>query len=144
MKLIPRDTMLDFDEIVEQFFNTGQSRGVARGGFFSPRVDIHECKDSYEISAEMPGIRKEDLDVTLENGVLTVEAEMHQDSEKEGGDERKVLRQERRYGKFTRSFNLGEDIREEDIDATFKDGVLTLTVPKAEPKQPVSHRIQIH
>ncbi|WP_428819507.1 Hsp20/alpha crystallin family protein [Microbulbifer sp. MCCC 1A16149] len=142
MKLIPRDTMLDFDEIVEQFFNTGQSRGESRSGFFTPRVDIHERKDCYEVSAEMPGIRKEDLDVTLENGVLTIEAEMHQHTE--GEEDRKVLRQERRYGKFTRSFNLGEDIREEDIDATFKDGVLTLTVPKSEPKEPVTHRIQIH
>jgi len=144
MKLIPRDTMLNFDDFVEQFFNPGQPRGESRSGFFSPRVDIRERKDSYEISAEMPGIRKEDLDVTLENGVLTLEAEVHQESQQEGDEEHRVLRQERRYGKFTRSFNLGEDIKEEDIDATFKDGVLTLTIPKAEPKKPVSHRIQIH
>ncbi|WP_226703496.1 Hsp20/alpha crystallin family protein [Microbulbifer elongatus] len=144
MKLIPRDTMLNFDDFVEQFFNPGQPRSESRSGFFSPRVDVHERKDSYEISAEMPGIRKEDLDVTLENGVLTLEAEVHEQSQEEGDEEHRVLRQERRYGKFTRSFNLGEDIKEEDIDATFKDGVLTLTIPKAEPKKPVSHRIQIH
>ncbi|WOX04139.1 Hsp20/alpha crystallin family protein [Microbulbifer pacificus] len=144
MKLVPRDTVLNFDDFVEQFFNTGQLSGESRSGFFTPRVDIHESKGNYQISAEMPGIAREDLEVTLENGVLTIEAEVHQkisEGEEEGG---KVLRQERRYGKFTRSFNLGGDIKEEDIDATFKDGVLTLTVPKAEPKEPVSHRIQIH
>lgn len=142
MKLIPRDKLLDFDEIVEQFFNTGQNVGESRSGFFTPRVDIHERKDHYEISAEMPGIRKEDLDVTLENGVLTVEAEVNQTAPQD--EDSRVLRQERRYGKFSRSFNLGEDIDENDIDATFKDGVLTLTVPKHEPKKPVSRRIQIH
>lgn len=142
MKLIPRDKLVDFDEIVEQFFNTGQNVGESRSGFHTPRVDISERKDHYEISAEMPGIRKDDLEVTLENGVLTIEAEMRQELPED--ESHRVLRQERRYGKFTRSFNLGEDINEEDIDASFKDGVLTLTVPKAEPKKPVSHRIQIH
>ena len=142
MKLIPRDKLLDFDEIVEQFFNTGQNVGESRSGFFTPRVDIHERKDHYEISAEMPGIRKEDLDVTLENGVLTVEAEVNQTAPQD--EDSRVLRQERRYGKFSRSFNLGKGIDENDIDATFKDGVLTLTVPKHETKKPVSRRIQIH
>ncbi|WP_288131837.1 Hsp20/alpha crystallin family protein [Microbulbifer sp.] len=142
MKLIPRDKMLDFDEIVEQFFSTGQEAGEARSGFHTPRVDINERKDHYEICAEMPGVRKEDLSVTLENGVLTVEAEMRRQVPE--NEEHRVLRQERRYGKFTRSFNLGKDVDEEDIDATFKDGVLTLTVPKAEPKKPASHKIQIH
>lgn len=142
MKLIPRDKLLDFDEIVEQFFNTSQNVGESRSGFFTPRVDIHERKDHYEISAEMPGIRRDDLNVTLEDGVLTIEAEVSQTTPQD--EDSRVLRQERRYGKFSRSFNLGEGIEESDIDATFKDGVLTLSVPKREPKKPVSHRIQIH
>ena len=142
MKLIPRDKLLDFDEIVEQFFNTSQDMGESRSGFFTPRVDIHERKDHYEVSAEMPGIRKEDLEVTLEDGVLTIEAEINQTIPQD--KDSRVLRQERRYGKFSRSFNLGEGIEEKDIDATFKDGVLSLTVPKVEHKKPVSHRIQIH
>lgn len=145
MKLIPRDVMLNLDEIVEQFFSTGQSMTESRSGVYSPKVDIHETKNGYEISAEMPGVNKEDLEVTLENGVLTVEAEMPEKSKAEEADnERRVLRQERHWGKFSRSFNLGEDIRQEDIDATFIDGVLTLSVPKAESKEPVSRRIPIH
>lgn len=143
MKLIPRDKLIDLDEIVEQFFNVGQTSGESRSGFFTPRVDIHERKDHYEISAEMPGIRKEDLDVTLENGVLTVEAEVNQKKDEQDESSR-VIRQERHYGKFSRSFNLGKDISEDDIDASFKDGVLTLKVPKVEPKKPASHKIQIH
>ncbi|WP_226664302.1 Hsp20/alpha crystallin family protein [Microbulbifer aggregans] len=142
MKLIPRDTLWDLDSVFDKLLTSSPTLSEAREGFFSPRVDIRETEGGYEISAEMPGVRKEDLNVTLENGVLSIEAEMQQE-DKEEKDSR-IVRQERRYGKFTRSFNLGEGVGEADIDASFQDGVLTLKVPKTEPKQPVSHRIEIH
>lgn len=141
MKLIPRDTLWDLDSVFDKLLTSGPALTEAREGFFSPRVDIRETESGYEISAEMPGVRKEDLNVTLEDGVLSIEAEMQQE-DKEEKDSR-IVRQERRYGKFTRSFNLGEGVSESDIDASFQDGVLTLRVPKTEPRQPVSHRIEI-
>ncbi|AMX03274.1 Hsp20/alpha crystallin family protein [Microbulbifer thermotolerans] len=85
---------------------------------------------------------KEHINVTLENGVLTLEAETHRENKEE--KEGRVIREERRYGKFLRSFNLGEDVSEKEIDANFKDGVLTLKVPKREEVQPQRKRIEIH
>ncbi|MFC6978164.1 Hsp20/alpha crystallin family protein [Microbulbifer taiwanensis] len=85
---------------------------------------------------------RDDINVTLENGVLTLEAEVHREEKEER--EGRVIRQERRYGKFMRSFNLGEDVSEEEIDASFKDGVLKLKVPKHEERQPQRKRIEIH
>lgn len=142
MSLIPRGSLLDLDNMFEQMMSPARTGGAGREGFFSPRIDVSESKDSYEISAELPGVNKDDINVTLENGVLTVEAEVHRETKEE--KEGKVIRQERRYGKFMRSFNLGDDVSEEEIDANFKDGVLTLKVPKHEERQPERKRIEIH
>ncbi len=142
MNLIPRDSLLNFDNFFDNYF--GPNRGLAENteGIFSPRVDIREAQKYYEVSAELPGVSKDDLTVTLENGYLTIEAETHQESKQE--KEGQIVRQERRYGKFIRSFNLNSDIKEKDIKASFKDGILTMKVPKVEPAQPKSHRIEIH
>ncbi len=109
---------------------------------FTPRVDIAEKKDHYELTAELPGVDKKDIDVTLDNGLLTISAESRFENKEE--KEGRLIRQERRYGKFVRSFNLGTDVKDKDIKAEFKNGLLTLTVPKTEEKSPVSKRIEIH
>jgi len=142
MSLIPRDSLFDFDNMFENFFQPSKYWRESGEGFFSPRVDIREGKKNYILSAELPGVSKEDLTVTLENGQLTIEAVMKQEEKEE--KEGRLVRQERRYGKFVRSFNLGGDVKEKDIDASFKDGILTLKVPKVEGRVPESHRIKIH
>ncbi|MFS1522959.1 Hsp20/alpha crystallin family protein [Microbulbifer sp. 2304DJ12-6] len=142
MSLIPRGSLLDLDNMIEQMLYPARAIGGEREGFFSPRIDVSERKNMYEISAELPGVGKDDISVTLENGVLTLEAEVHREvKEKQDGQ---ILRQERRYGKFLRSFNLGEEVRENDIDANFKDGILTLKVPKHEGQLPQRKRIEVH
>ncbi|WP_226642627.1 Hsp20/alpha crystallin family protein [Microbulbifer variabilis] len=142
MSLIPRGSLLDLDNMFEQMLSPSRAIGNEREGFFSPRIDVSEKKNRYEISAELPGVGKNDISITLESGVLTLEAEVHREikEEKDG----RILRQERRYGKFLRSFNLGEDVREDEIDANFKDGILTLTVPKHEGHPPQRKRIEVH
>lgn len=142
MSLIPRDSLFNFDNMFENFFTPSRSVMESGEGFFTPRIDIRETKKNYEVSAELPGVKKEDLKVTLENGMLTVEAETRFEERKE--EEGKLMRQERRYGKFVRSFGLESDIKEKDIDATFKDGVLTLKIPRREAKEPEVKRIEIH
>jgi len=128
---------------IDRFFGDSwpqqyESRG---GSFFAPRVDIKEANNHYEITAELPGVAKEDIHVHVKDGVLTLEAETSkEDKEEKDG---KVIRQERRYGKYMRSFNLGTDIQEEDIKASFKDGVLKLEAPKHVPKQPERRRISV-
>ena len=84
--------------------------------------------------ADVPGAKKEDIDVTLENGILTITAETKSEKEEKEGE--RVLRQERRYGKYVRSLRLGTQIDEKGVKANYKDGVLELTLPKAEEVKP--------
>jgi len=139
MSLIPRSNLFDIDRF---FGDSWPQQYESRGGsFFAPRVDIKEANNHYEITAELPGVAKEDIHVHVKDGVLTLEAETSkEDKEEKDG---KVIRQERRYGKYMRSFNLGTDIQEEDIKASFKDGVLKLEAPKHVPKQPERRRISV-
>lgn len=140
MNLVPRNSLFDFDNLLDHFW-TPQSGGSDVTSF-TPRVDIAEKKDHYELTAELPGVDKKNIDVTLDNGLLTISAESRFENKEE--KEGRLIRQERRYGKFVRSFNLGTDVKEEDIKAEFKNGLLTLNVPKTEEKSPVSKRIEIH
>ena len=137
MSLIPRNQLFDRDRFFDNFFAPFAGDTESAGAFLSPRVDISDKKDHFEISAELPGINKDDIHVTLKDGVLTLSAESQQEDKEE--KDGKIIRQERRYGKFVRSFNLGGEVEEDNISANFKDGVLTLKAPKlSEPK--VSHR----
>lgn len=141
MNLIPRNSLFDFDQTLENFWSPLLSRSSTSMSLM-PRVDVTDKKDHYEVSAELPGVDKKDIQLTLEDGVLTISAESRQENKEE--KDGKVIRQERRYGKFVRSFDLGSAVQEKDVKANFKDGVLTLSVPKVEPKAPASHRIEIH
>jgi len=142
MNLVPRNSLFDFDSLFENFWAPTHSRQDGCEVAFTPRVDVTERKDHYEVSAELPGIDKKDVEVTLDNGILSISAESkYEDKEEKEG---RLIRQERRYGKFVRSFNLGTDVKEKDIKAEFKDGLLKLRVPKVEEKAPVSKRIEIH
>lgn len=139
MNLVPRRSVFDVDSFFDNLWAPVQGAGAPTA--FSPRVDVKDKDDKVEISAELPGVKKDDIDVTLENGILTLTAESRQEDteEKEG----RVVRQERRYGKYMRSFDLGTGVKEDDIKANFADGVLTLTAPKAKERAPESRRIQI-
>lgn len=117
----------DFDDIFDDFW-----RPVRRdnGGAFAPAVDVSESDDEYYIRADLPGVKKEDLDVSFQDGVLTINAETK--SEKKEEKKGRVIRQERRYGKFVRSMRLGDTVNADKIKADYKDGVLNLVLPKAE------------
>jgi HSP20 family protein len=140
MSLIPRDSLFDLDNLFNHFWSPEISKEMT-ADFFSPRVDIKEKKGNYEITADLPGVSKDDLSVTLENGVLTIEASTEEEKTEE--EEGKVIRKERRSGKFMRSFHLGADVEESDIKANFKDGVLKLTVPTAEKHAAKAKRIDV-
>ena len=139
MSLIPRKSMFDLDRFFEDQWPRLTESDM--GNFFAPRVDIKEADDHYEITAELPGVAKEDIHVHVKDGILTLEAESSQEDKEE--KEGKVIRQERRYGKYLRSFNLGSDVHEDDIKASFKDGVLKLQAPKLVEKPAERRRITI-
>jgi HSP20 family protein len=111
-------------------------------GFFSPKIDITENNDHYTIVAELAGVDKDDLNVSLEDGVLTIEASMEKESTKK--EKGKVIRKERHTGSYLRSFNVGHSLAEADIDATFTNGLLELKVPKMEDTAHSVKRIEVH
>ena len=141
MPLVPRGSYFDLDKMFDNFLSPMQRTEQADAGFFAPRVDIHERADHYEICAELPGVQREDIHVELDDGILTITAESRRDQrdEKDG----RVIRQERRYGKYMRSFNLGGDIEDAAISASFENGVLRVSVPKAKEAKPRQRRIEI-
>lgn len=117
----------DFDDMFDDFW-----RPIRResGGAFAPAVDVTENDDAYHIRADLPGVKKEDLDISLQDGVLTINAETKQEKKEE--KEGRLIRQERRYGKFVRSMRFGDSVDADKIKADYKDGVLKLMLPKAE------------
>lgn len=104
-------------------------------------TDIVERTNEYEFKIDLPGFSKEDIEVEVENGNLKIHAKnVKTEEEKKEG---KMIRQERYYGEISRSFYIGEEIESNDIQATFEDGVLTLTVPKIETEKDKKKYIEI-
>ncbi len=98
-----------------------------------PAVDVRESDDAYVFTAELPGLAKDDVNITLEDSVLTLSGERRFEEEDEEKNYRRI---ERAYGTFSRSFTLPSQVDAEHISAKFKDGLLTVTVPKAELAKP--------
>ena len=98
------------------------------------KTDVREHEDCYEVDIDLPGFAKEDLNLSLENGYLTIQAQKGLNKEQKDEKTGKILRQERYAGSMSRSFYVGEDITEEDIKAKLENGVLSLQVPKLEAK----------
>ena len=107
------------------------------------KTDLKEHEDGYELSVDLPGFKKEQIELQLRNGYLTITAS--KGLEEEGKDKKgRIVHQERYSGSMSRSFYVGEHVTEEDVKATFEDGVLTLDFPKEEPKKlPERRSIQI-
>ena len=108
---------------------------------WAPSVDIEEVEDSYKIKADLPGVDKKDIDVKMENGILSIRGEKH--TETESGKGGKRHRTERFHGSFARCFTLPDSVQADKIDAGYKDGVLTLVIPKAEQSRPKSIDIKV-
>lgn len=134
--MIPREFTFDIDKLLNNFWMPFGKDTELESGVLAPRVDIKENKDHYVITAELPGVKKDDVNISLEDGMLTISAETkHEEKEEKEG---KLIRQERFFGRYVRSFNVGEGVQEKDIEADFKDGVLTLKTKKAaEEARPV-------
>ena len=114
----------------------------ATEGFFSPKIDITENGDHYTICAELAGVDKDNLNVSLDDGVLTIEASIEKEDNKK--EEGKVIRKERHTGSYLRSFTVGRGLSESDIDAKFHNGLLELKIPKAEYIEHLVKRIEVH
>ena len=138
--LTPFDKM--FDQMVEtQFPDITKSVGVKPyAGSAYPIVNVYEYDDKVGIIAEIPGLNKKQLEVSVEDGVLTIAGDKHSAFENDGA---KVLRRELKQSSFKRQFELGDLLDGENISANFKDGILSVEVPKLEQEQPKRHTVKI-
>ena len=138
--LTPFDKM--FDSMVEsQFPDIVKSVGVKPyQGSAYPKVNVYEYDDKIGIVAEIPGLNKKQLNVDVEDGVLTISGDKHSTFEDEGA---KVIRRELKQSSFKRSFELGEQLDGDNIAANFKDGVLSVSIPKVEPEKPKKTFVKI-
>ena len=116
-----------FDTLFDDFFTTD-----AQGTSSVMKTDIVEKDGNYELSIEMPGVKKEDIQMELKDGYLNVTASHNTDKEDKEG---RIIRKERVSGSYSRSFYVGEDIHIEDVKASFNNGELIVTVPKEAPKK---------
>ncbi len=122
-----------FNSIVDDLFKGFFVRPVAydgRAAVDAPRltVEVAEKGDAYQVTAELPGVKKEDIQVSIDGAQLTLSAEFRR--EKEAAEGERVLHSERVYGKVSRSFALPQELDEAKAEAKFRDGVLELTLPK--------------
>lgn len=104
------------------------------------KTDVREQENEYEVDIDLPGFKKDELNLQLENGYLSIMASKGLDKEHKDEKTGKLLRQERYAGSLSRTFYVGEDITEEDIKAKFEDGVLKLEIPKKDPKKAVEQK----
>ena len=118
-----------FDNLFDDFFTTG-----SQGTSSVMKTDIVEKDGNYELSIEMPGVKKEDIQMELKDGYLNVTAS-HNTNKEDKDKEGRIIRQERVSGSYSRSFYVGEDIHTEDVKASFNNGELIVTVPKEAPKK---------
>ncbi|MEM7500277.1 MAG: Hsp20/alpha crystallin family protein [Pseudomonadota bacterium] len=121
-------------------FQPFRAVGERVADWFSPRSDAADARDAYRIGLELPGVGQDDIDVELHDGVLVVKGEkkLERTEEKDG-----YFFSERQYGRFQRSFRLPVDAAPEGIAASFKDGVLTVTIPKVKEPEAVPKRIRV-
>jgi HSP20 family protein len=126
-------------QAAKQAVRVAQSAGSTADGAWMPAVDIREDAQAYYLSADLPGVNREDIHVELEEGKLTLSAERQPAKTGEGTE---VRWQGRRYGSFRRSFNLPRTVDADAISAEYKDGVLHVTLPKSEV--PTARQVNIN
>jgi HSP20 family protein len=124
------DLHRQMNRLFDDLFDGDQGTGSGQTLLTAPALEVHQTADKIEITAELPGVRQEDIDLTVEDGVLTLRGEKRstRTDEERGYSERS-------YGRFERSITLPSNIDEENCSADFKDGVLTIAMPKTADRQ---------
>ena len=129
-----------FDELMNKTFPTfKEETGVSFNQGAYPKVNVYEYDDKVGIVAEIPGLDKSNVSVDVEEDVLIISGDKH-GFDSDGG---KCITRELKQSAFTRSFNLGEYLDGNNVSAKFKDGMLSISIPKKEPEQPKKHSVKI-
>ncbi len=148
MNLIKWDPFRELEEMSSRLNRIfGRPRGSAEADSemmavanWMPSVDISETDDAYLIKGEIPGVKKEDVKVTIQNGMLTIQGERKQEKEEKN---KKFHRVECSYGSFARSFRVPDDADESAVKAEFKDGMLNVSLPKSAKAKPKSINVAV-
>jgi HSP20 family protein len=150
VKFNPMRDLVDFEREFSKMFNSFENRfGISRSkeedneyenAVWMPLTDIYEDKDKYTLKLDLPGIKKDDVKISFVDGKLSISGERSQESEHKDS---KCHRIERSFGRYYRSFNLPEHVQSDKINAEFKDGQLTISVPKAEEAKPKEIEIKV-
>ncbi len=145
MALIKWEPLREIEDMFDRYtramgWPSDRGQELMATGDWSPRVDISETDNEFLIKAEIPEVKKEDVKVSVDNGVLTIQGERKQEKEEKG---EKFHRVERRYGNFVRSFTLPNNVDETKVKATFKDGMLNLQMPKTAETKPKAIEVKV-
>lgn len=122
-------------------FEPFRSFGERVADWFAPRSEAKATNAHYEITVELPGVDKDDIDIQLHDGVLTVKGEKHSERKEEGEG---YFFSEREYGRFQRTFRLPGDVRDDQVSADFANGVLKIRVPKSAPEKEQARKIKVN
>ena len=127
------------DRMFEDSFVQPRTGWIAPSSVATLAIDVYETKDDVVVKAALPGIKPEELDVTITGNTLSISGESKEENEVK---DKNYIRQERRYGSFSRTVTLPNGLKGDKVDATFENGMLTLKIPKAEEIKPKSIKIQ--
>lgn len=131
----------EINRLFDNFFRGSvQDDGTFFSSVWAPAVDIAEHENEYVVKVELPGVSKDDVKVTLESNILTIRGEKKKEKEFKEDD---YHRMERSYGAFQRSFALPSSVKSDKIDAAYEDGILTVTLPKAEEAKPKQIEVKV-
>ena len=129
----PMRNLVSINSEIDRFFNDFGMNFRESDTIWRPTVDLSETENGYEVKAELPGMKKEDINVELKDHVLTLTGEKKHE---EKDEKKNYHRIERTYGKFQRSFRLPTEVKNDEIKARYRNGVLTIDIPKAEEVKP--------
>ena len=131
--------LTDLRDEIDRFFESPLSRTSEILGW-TPAFDVYEDKDNFVVKAELPGMKKEDISVSLQDGNLIISGERKSETKKEGTE---IYRAERFFGKFQRSVSLPAAVAPGKVTAEYKEGVLSVTLPKAEEAKPKQIEVNV-
>ena len=141
----PYGGLMNLQDKINRLFSDAFPGKIGEGddlslGTWRPMVDICDTENAIVVTAELPGVKKEDISIEVKDNILTIKGERSEDSEVK---EENYYRRERSFGSFQRSFSMPTEVSPESIKASFKDGVLKIEVPKPEEKKPKQISIDV-
>jgi HSP20 family protein len=136
----PFDRLSSLRDLLDSAFQLASSAPESTSGWV-PALDVFEDEDKITVQVELAGMKKEDFDISLQDDMLTISGERKSESEKREGES---FRSERSFGAFSRSITLPSPVKAEEVKATYEDGVLTVTLPKAEEAKPKKIQVNLN